>query len=308
MPNANVTGSNALLPLCAIIVNWNLPHDTIACIESLQASTPPVPGIIVVDNGSTDDSVRLFREHCGDTITILQNEQNLGFAGGVNVGIRHALLHGAQTLLLVNNDTIVAPDMVQHMLAAASRYPGAGLFAPAIYYYDAPQRIWRLGDKECCWLPIPIQISERDVRRAQGTPFQVDYVTGCGMLVHRTVFDHIGLFDTRYFMYFEDADFCRRTRQAGYSIWCVPAAKMWHKVSLSARKDKPINRYAVSWGRAQFYRTHTHGVFPQSIWVYLFFKALAITMHDIFSRNWRTIKPLWTGTLDGCLNRPSRYS
>ena len=100
-------------------------------------------------------------------------------------------------------------------------------------------------------------------------------------------------------MYLEDSDFCRRARDAGFEIWCVPTAKMWHKVSLSVQKDKPRNRYARSWGRVQFYRTHPHGRWPQLFHLYIIAKTLWTTVQDIIRRDWNLIKPLWTGTLQG---------
>ncbi|HET9222179.1 MAG TPA: hypothetical protein VFO07_06735, partial [Roseiflexaceae bacterium] len=122
----------------------------------------------------------------------------------------------------------------------------------------------------------------------------------------RTVFETIGLFDEDYFMYFEDADFCRRARGAGFGIWCVPAARMWHKVSLSARKDKPSSRYAMAWGRARFYRHHPHGPSVALTTLYLFWKLMWTSLSDARAGDWELIRPLWAGTWDGYRGRPSR--
>ena len=246
--------------LAVVILNWNLPEDTITCIESLGSAAGRDMQIIVVDNGSTDDSVMRFRQHFGSAVTLVQNGSNLGFAAGVNVGIERALADGAEYVLLLNNDTIVASDMIDRLLSAASAQPRAGVVAPVIYYHDEPQRIWRYADKQYRWFPVPMQCSPSALEGVND-PFHVDYVTGCGVLISRAVFEAIGGFDARYVMYFEDADFCRRARAAGFEIWCVPQARMWHKVSLSAQKDKPASRYAQSWGRAHFYRQHPHGPF-----------------------------------------------
>lgn len=298
--------SQALFPLYVVILNWNLPEDTIQCVESVQAGAPAGVQIVVVDNGSSDNSLQQFREHFGDTLTIVANPQNLGFAAGVNAGIQQALAEGAQSVLLLNNDTIVDREMIHHLLAAATQSPRVGIVGPAIYYYDRPELIWRYGDRQMRWLPLTRRLPERLVYRACGVPFRVDYVTACGMLVQRQVFETIGTFDTCYFMYFEDADFCQRARQAGYEIWCAPQARMWHKVSLSAQKIKPLTRYAESWGRARFYRTYSHGFSRGPVVAYLLAKSIVTTVRDLLANEPELLRPLWTGFLDGQRDRPSR--
>jgi GT2 family glycosyltransferase len=296
----------SLYPLHVVILNWNLPEETILCVESVQANSQSDVEIIIVDNGSTDQSVELFRKSFGYTIEIIENSKNLGFAAGINVGIRRALAEGAQSVLLLNNDTIVDANMIRHLVLVAAKSPQAGIVGPVIYYYDRPERVWRFGDREYRWLPVPLQLPASVLSKTGQTPFRVDYVTACGMLVRRQVFEAIGLFDTRYFMYFEDADFCRRARQAGYEVWCAPQARMWHKVSLSARKQKPATRYAESWGRAQFYQRHPHGFSRALTFAYLLAKSVTTTLRDVVSKEWELIKPQWMGMLDGHYNRPSR--
>ncbi|MCK4452603.1 MAG: glycosyltransferase family 2 protein, partial [Anaerolineae bacterium] len=103
------------------------------------------------------------------------------------------------------------------------------------------------------------------------------YVTGCGMLIRRQVFSVIGLFDPQYFMYYEDADFCRRAAKADFAIVCVPAARMWHKVSRSTRRDVSRQRYLKTRYRAQFYRHH----YSLPAWVYLILSILWMTLKDL---------------------------
>ncbi len=296
-----------LYPLYVVILNWNLPHDTIACVHSVVANEQSGVHIIVVDNGSIDDSLALLQEHLGDRIAVIETGRNLGFAAGVNVGIKQALASGAQSILLLNNDTVIDRRMIEELVVAATARPQAGAVGPVIYYYDHPQLIWRFADNEHRLLPVPIRLRAEALLRAGSNAFRVDYVTACGVLIRRSVFERIGLFDERYFMYFEDADFCRRIRRVGgFEIWCVPQAKMWHKVSLSARKNKPLNRYAQSWGRAQFYRSHPHSSLPVLTFVYLLARLLGTTTRDLLGRDWELVKPSWQGTIDGYLRRPAR--
>ncbi len=296
--------TGTLDPLYVVVLNWNLPGDTIACVRSLQAGLPAAAQILIVDNSSSDDSVAQFRASFGATVELLTMPANLGFAGGMNAGIRAALRAGAGSVLLLNNDTIVHEAMLERLLQAGNGLPQAGVLGPAIYYYDAPQQIWQLGAREYPLLPIPLNLGMRNLRRAGGRPFRLDYLTGCAMLVRREVFERVGLLDTEYAMYFEDADFCRRVRQAGFELWCVPAAEMWHRVSLSARMVRPASRYSLAWGRARFYRQHPHGPLPGLTYAYLLASTLLNVARDIARGERELAALLWRGTLEGYALRP----
>jgi hypothetical protein len=295
-----------LLPLYVVVVNWNLPEETIACVQSVHANQISDMEIVVMDNGSTDCSVEMLKMHLGNTIQLLESSVNLGFAAGANLGIQHALCKGAQSVLLLNNDTIVDAGMVPHLLSTMANRPAAGIVAPVIYYHDNPGRVWQIGSREHCWLPIPVDVGSRMLSDMEQAPFRLDYVTACGMLVRRLVWETVGLFDVCYFMYFEDADFCRRVRHAGFEILCAPRARMWHRVSLSARKQRPGSRYAEAWGRAHFYRTHHHGPSATLTMAHVLLKAVCITLRDLLKWQWRLCLSLWRGTFDGLLDRPSR--
>jgi hypothetical protein len=296
---ADATPPDSILPLVVVILNWNLPDETIACVDSVLAAALPGVAVLVVDSGSRDGSVARLRQQYGERVALLALPYNGGFAAGMNAGIRHALAQGAQSVLLLNNDTVVAPDMIAELIAAAQREPAAGIWGPLIYYYDWPERIWHFADREYAWLPLPLRLSPRVLKQAGGQPLRVDYVTGCAMLVRRAVFEQVGLLDERYIMYFEDADFCRRARMHGFPVWCVPGAQMWHKVSLSARIERPGTRYLQAWGRAYFLQRHPRREFPGLIGLYVLFKTLLVSLHDIWLGEGHLLRPLWRGTLEG---------
>jgi GT2 family glycosyltransferase len=218
----------------------------------------------------------------------------------MNVGLRHALAQGAGSILVLNNDTVVAPTMVQVLLEAEAQLGGPGILGPAIYHFADPERLWRLGDSRHRWLPMP-----RPAKLPPDlSPFPVDYVTGCAMLVRREVFERVGPFDERYFMYFEDADLCRRARDAGFRVWCVPRARMWHKVSLTARRDLPLNRYHQVLGQVRFYREHPHGPSGLLRQVYLAAKLAKTAAGDLGRGDWQLVASRrsgvpWTATRKG---------
>ena len=298
MNEAEFVNQPYLKPLYIIILNWKLADETISCIESLQQGDLTDVHLVVVDNNSADGSVEQLKARFATQIHLIENPDNFGFAAGVNVGIEYALKSGAQAVMLLNNDTIVSPQMIDELLQAGQQLPRAGLIGPAIYYHQAPDRIWQYGDKSIPWLAFPRHISQKEVETVAHIPFQLDYVTACCVVIRREVFETIGLFDPRFFMYFEDADFCARAKAAGFEIWCIPSAKVWHKVSLSAKKDKPTNRYAQAWGRVQFYRSNPLiARFP--LIIYFILKLTWTSLRDIISGDWDLLKPLWLGTWNG---------
>ncbi len=225
-------------------------HSSILCD---QLDYPHVR-LLVVDNASCDDSIARIRARFPQ-VEIVANEQNLGFAGGVNIGMQRAFAHGAEYVLLANNDTLLAPDALRTLIDTA-RATESYLAAPAIFYADQPNRVWSLGG----WRRTHLLEIRPAHQRDDDAPFAVDFLTGCGMLLHRTCFARVGLFDERFFMYYEDMDYCLRACQAGCTLIVVPAARMWHKVATSiGGSDSPAERYHMAWSSVQFFRKHVKG-------------------------------------------------
>jgi GT2 family glycosyltransferase len=240
-----------------IIVNWNLASETIPCIESLLAAGIPAGQIMVVDNGSQDDSVAQLRARFGNQIQLIGHSTNLGFAGGNNLGIAAALQAGAEWLLLVNNDTIAAPTLVQALGQAVVQHPDYRIIGPLILYFTEPKRIWSLGDRLVPGTLITRRLWHDEPIPEALPPFlAVDFLNACCMLIHRTVFEKIGLLNANYFMYAEDVDFCWRARRAGIKLGCATTAQIWHKVSRSTGIHHPQARYWRISNQIMVYRTH----------------------------------------------------
>jgi GT2 family glycosyltransferase len=286
----------SIWPLFVVIPHWNDAPTTLDCIRSLQAAEAVEARIVIVDNGSTDNSGQHLSAQLGNQAEVLALPENRGFAGGANAGVKYALEHGAAAVLLLNNDTTLDRRMLLELAAAAAAHPDAGVLAPAIYEQARPDRLWRLGDRWYNWLPFPIQVSHGDAR----LPYVlVDYVTGCGMLIRRGVFERVGLFDERYFFYFEDADFCSRALSAGYKLCVIPKAKLWHKVSVSASKVKPMSRFHRARGQVLFYRTHARGSLRHLIGFYVAAKTLMTIGQDLLTGKLSLASASVHGMLDG---------
>jgi GT2 family glycosyltransferase len=217
-----------------VLLNWNGKEDTLECLASVSKIDYPNLHVIVVDNGSRDDSVAAIQGAFPE-VTILETGRNLGFAGGNNVGIRYALANGAQYILVLNNDTIVDAQLIRNFLEVSAIDEQAGIFGAKVYYYSQPNRIWYAGGR---WLNkisafIHVGLNEVDDENVFSSVTETDYACGCAFFVKADVLRQVGMFDEKFFLMFEETDFCYRARRGGFRCLFVPNAKVWHKVSVS---------------------------------------------------------------------------
>lgn len=241
-----------------MVLNWNRREDTLACIASLLQSSYAPLRVLVCDNGSTDDTPAAVRT-LFPSVDVLELGRNLGFAAGMNAGIRHALTAGTEQVLLLNNDTIVDQLMVERLVAHAVE--DVGLVAPLIFYASQPDLIWSAGGLYSRWT-LEQTHTLRGQRDRADWPVVIerDFVPGCAMLLPRSALESVGLFDERFFMYYEDSDLCLRLRRAGFRVLLVPGARMWHKVAISSGgADSPGERFGMAKGSVLFFRKHVHG-------------------------------------------------
>jgi GT2 family glycosyltransferase len=218
----------------AVVVNWNGREVLSRCLSTLLASHLEELEVVVVDNASSDGSREAVRQSFPGVL-LIENERNLGYAGGVNAGLRHALTTGAPYALVLNNDVEVGPEMAGLLVEAMEKRPRAAFAGPMIYYYEPPDMIWSLGGRISYWSGDigHVAIREHDTGRYR-TVREADYVTGCALLARLSVVREIGLMDEAYWMYNEDTDWCVRATEREHSVIVVPEAKVWHRVSMSS--------------------------------------------------------------------------
>jgi len=216
----------------ACVLNWNGREDTLRCLESLRPLAQQGMGVVCVDNGSADGSVAAIRA-AFPAVDLIEAGANLGYAGGNNLGIRHAIERGAEWVVLVNNDATVAPDLVEALEAAAGRWPRAGVLAGKVYFEQPRDRIWWAGQRVGLltgYSGRPDGYGETD-----GPQHSRERPTGRGvgalMAVSRAAIDAVGLLDEDLFAYVEDVDWSLRIRAAGFEVVLVPGARAWHGVS-----------------------------------------------------------------------------
>src|SRR3990172_8028667 len=223
-----------------VILNWNRLDDTLECIESISTLYYPNFKIIVVDNGSKENSPDIINEKYKDVI-LIKNKENLGFAEGNNVGIRYALSKDAKYIWLLNNDTVVDQNALTAMIEIGESIPECGIMGSKIYYYDKPELIWFAGATINWKKAISNHIGQNQKDSPQyDILHEMERVTGCSMLVKKEVCERIGLMDDSLFLYAEELDWCVRARKAGYKILYVPSSIIYHKVSISTGKDFDI--------------------------------------------------------------------
>jgi GT2 family glycosyltransferase len=265
------------LPRVSIIVlNWNGQHDTVECLESLSHISYPNCEVIVVDNGSTDGSVEQFKAHY-PAIKVIENQENLGFAEGNNVGIRAALQEDTAYILCLNNDTIVDTRFLDELVNIAERDPRVGFAGPKIYYYNYLGRgrkdvINSAGVKLNMWIGKVWPLGDHEIDAGQYEEIRlVDSLIGSCLLVKTRVITEIGLLDPKFFTYWEETDWCSRGAAAGYTSIYVPKAKIWHKYAASSGSGRP-NDYYVTRNRFWFMRKNAlkRQLFIFFLWFFLY--------------------------------------
>lgn len=195
-----LTEFSAFPKVSVVVLNWNGCADTLECLESLDHITYLNCEVIVVDNGSTDDSVNLIRaKH--PKVRVIENDKNLGFAEGNNRGIADAVKRGTEFVLLLNNDTVVAADLIDEFVSAALAYPDAGAFSGKIYCYSEPSRIWwagsHWGEREGDF--VSNRAEEIDAGAINDDVTESDYACGCAMFIRSELIDRAGALDPLFF-------------------------------------------------------------------------------------------------------------
>jgi GT2 family glycosyltransferase len=236
------------------LLNYNGKKNTLECLKSLEKIKRDEFGltILVIDNASTDDSAKTIREYISRmkniSVKIIESEQNVGFSGGNNIIIKYSLEHGADYVLILNNDTYVDANFLKELLEEADRDNNAGILVPKIYFApgfefhinryskdDVGKVLWYAGAR-IDWANIVGE--HRGVDKVDDGQFdqteKTDLATGCCMLIKKEVFERIGNFDDKYFLYYEDADLSIRAKREGFGIVYVPKSIIWHKNAGSA--------------------------------------------------------------------------
>jgi GT2 family glycosyltransferase len=294
--------TEAATRVAVVLVNWNGAADTLATLAALDRVRGVVLWPIVVDNGSTDDSVeRLRRERPG--LDLRSTGANLGFAGGNLLGFRSALADATVThVLALNTDVDVDPDFLAPLLAACAD-PAVAAAGPKIYYFEPRDLLWAAGGR-LRWRETVTE--EFGQRRPDGPEFSrardVTYLTTCCLLIPRRALERVGLLDPVYFINVEDADWCRRALDAGLRLRYVPESRIWHKVAATTGGYSPTKTFHTGRSNALFARRHG-GVFGLAVFLLANAAALPLAFLRELPRGrtrsvWAKARGVWRGLRD----------
>ncbi len=230
--------------------------------------------MLILDNGSGDGSTTILKDALPNH-RILGLPANLGFAKAANLGMQYAFSYGARGVLLLNNDTIVAPGSIER-LSAVLDDPCAGILSAKVYQFNDPARLWSVGG---IWTDRGAQsFGWGEIDHGQYDQCDLDFVFGCAMLIPRRTFQQIGGFDERFFMYYEDVDLCLRARALGMTIRLVPETRVFHIGNRSTASTPYIKLYLEGRSRQQFYRKHLSGTARRRFYIreYRYMLSLAV--------------------------------
>jgi len=260
-----------MLKIAVVILNWEKPDITIDTVNSFLKITHKgfTYKIFIVDNGSTDNSVKRFQNLYGKekAVELLKSSTNLGYVEGNNFGVNHVLQKSFDYLLLANNDILVDKNFLSQLVTTGQKDKKVGILGPKIYFVagyeyhkdryqkrDIGKVIWSAGGK-IDWNNIfgqNIGLDEVDVGQYNQNNQQLDFLTGCCLLIKKEVFTTIGLYDPTFFMYHEDTDFCQRAKRAGFLLEYVADSKIWHLNSATAGAGGDLHHYFLTRNRLLF--------------------------------------------------------
>lgn len=257
VPGGNIVMDDIKSSVGVVILNHNGKHLAEACIQSVMASSYQNHKIILVDNASTDGSVADFRERY-PSILIVENQENMGVAGGRNSGFRIAVVRGHDYILSLDNDARIAPTMIEALVAIADSDANIGILGPKTYDAERPNLLQCTGGRITYTQNVCAERGAGQDDRGQYDQMgEVDYFPGCGFMARREVFERLNFVDEAFSGYgHEDTDFGVRARQLGYRIVYVPEAVMWHQGSATIGSYTPRKKYLEAVNSVYFVRKH----------------------------------------------------
>lgn len=239
-----------------VILNYKLKDLTLRCLKSVLKSEYVNKNIYVLDNNSNDGLMEELKKI--PKVIFIANRDNLGFAGGNNVGIRQAIKDSCELIFIINPDVLVDKNAIGILSQSMDRL-GAGIAGPKILFLEDEKN---LGSNKKIWFAGGLfdfdnvlgshRGVDEDDRGQYNEPQVTDYVSGASMMVTKEVFEKIGLFDEDFFLYYEDSDFCFRAKKAGFKIMYIPEAISYHENAKTTGLGSPLQDYYITRNRMIF--------------------------------------------------------
>ena len=211
-----------------LLLNYKKWEDTTECIQSLLKCNYPNYEILVIDNASSNESVSLLGKTF-PSIPIYRTENNLGYTGGINFGVRKAIERKPDYILVLNPDTIVMPDFLNHLVGGMELCPSAAAACGTIYHYPQTSKVWYAGGRIIPWRGLAVHNSTINEPLKDAKYQQVTFITGCMVLLRTSALSDVGAQDERFFLYLDDIEYSARILSKGYDLLYVPRAIINHK-------------------------------------------------------------------------------
>lgn len=299
------------MKVSVILVNYNGLAYNDTCIASiLESEWTGELHIYVVDNGSSDNSMKELEERWGKSpcLSFLYMGENLGFSAANNAGIKQAMQDGTDYVLLLNNDTCIEKTMIRELVQAEQKY-GNCITVPKIYYYDKPDIIWSAGGGFTGIVKKPVSFGEN---QKDAPEYDVEKkclnANGCCLLLAGKTFERTGLLDESFFLYYEDTEFFMRAGEKGVDIIYVPAARMYHKVNGSTKgNDNPACVYYITRNWLMCHKKHLQGVRVPVFLAYFLANRGAWTCIWLLQGKREQVKAVWQGMRDFITKRTGKY-
>jgi GT2 family glycosyltransferase len=286
-----------LKPFVSIItINFNQLHHTLALLKSLQHVTYPEFEVIVVDNCSQKNPTSEIKAQFPN-VMVIASDQNLGFAGGNNLGVKAA---AGEYILFLNNDTEVDAGFLEPMVELFESNPKAGAASSKIIYHNSDNIIQYAGST--CLNPLTgrnkrIGYLEKDMGQ-HDTLRETDLAHGCAMMVPKRVIEKVGMMPELFFLYYEEIDWCESIKREGYKIYYVPGSKVLHKESMSVGKNSTLKTYYMTRNRLLFMRRNSSGMSKaMALGFFLFFSLPKNLLTYLAQRELEHIKAFWRGCI-----------
>ena len=291
--------------VCIIVLTWKNYDLTRDCLCSLRKIDYANIEVVLVDNGSGDGSAEKLAVEFPE-VRLIKNEKNLGFPAGNNVALRDALQRNPDYFLLLNNDTLVAPDFLSKLVKVAESDEKIGVVNPKILYFEPSDRIWFAGGfYKPWWNNGKVRgVNRRDVGKYDDIR-EITFVTGCALLIKTGVVRQIGLLDEIFFLGYEDLDWTVRALQAGFRAFYVGSAVIWHKASYDTKKNlgKPVKDFYSTRNSVLFARKHVPfkywPLFLLSLGKYVAYRSAGYLLRAEPKR----LSMLYRGLWDGCTTK-----
>ncbi|NOQ21329.1 MAG: glycosyltransferase [Candidatus Aegiribacteria sp.] len=288
--------------VAVILVNYGQWELTEKCIDSLNRSSGVDIRITLIDNCSSEPVPSWVTSRKG--LRFKRMEENIGFAGGNNVGFRMSRGDEAEYTLFLNNDAEVFPETVRNLAGYLSENSETGIVAPAVYWKSDPKRLWSAGGKLVKW---KMRFEQMDIAEKEYSPdegVKVDFVSGCAMMIRTALFSRIGGFREDFFMYYEDADLCRKVIEQGYSVEVLPSETVLHSVASGSGGE--LSKIAIYFSERNRIVLSRDMLSPLMRLLFMFYKTavlLVLTMKFLLREGPELIPCIWRGYFDGLAGR-----